>query len=116
MYIISSVLGTSMSEKSQHKSVPTQEKRVAGIGMSERKLATYSRVADMSPTFPAKSSTINPKHYLTLLQNNIIAQRPQPPTPNLRRVHHGLSYINLVGKSDRNSVNSGGIPNSGPFF
>ena len=50
MYIISSVLGTSMSEKSRHKSVPTQEKRVAGIGMSERKLATYSRVADMSPT------------------------------------------------------------------
>jgi hypothetical protein len=39
-----------MSEKSRHKSVPTQEKRVAGIGMSERKLATYSRVAEMSPT------------------------------------------------------------------
>jgi hypothetical protein len=39
-----------MSEKSRHKSVPTQEKRVSGIGMSERKLATNSRVADMSPT------------------------------------------------------------------
>jgi hypothetical protein len=37
-----------MSEKSQHKSVPTQEKRVAGIGMSEQKLATFSHVADIS--------------------------------------------------------------------
>jgi hypothetical protein len=57
MYNISSVLGTSpMLEKSRHKSVPTQEKRVAGIGMSEQKLATYLRVADISPTFPAKGT------------------------------------------------------------
>ncbi len=47
-----------MLEKSQHKSVPTQKKRVAGIGMSEQKLATYSRIVDMSPTFPAKKDGI----------------------------------------------------------
>ncbi len=54
MYNISSVCGMSMSENHDTKVFRHKEKRVAGIGMSEQKLATFLLVADMSPTFPAK--------------------------------------------------------------
>ncbi len=58
MYNILSVHGTSMLENHDTKSVSTQEKRAAGIGMMEQKLATFLLVADMLLTFPAQGGRV----------------------------------------------------------
>jgi hypothetical protein len=83
-----------MSEKSRHKSVPTQEKRVPGIGMSEQKLVTYSHVADMSPTFPAKTS---PSSRLVRTTKRMPALQSQLLFPTTR-------LLNRVGRLPTNAL------------
>jgi hypothetical protein len=66
LYRISSVRGTSMSENHDTKVCRHTKNHVAKIGLSGRKWATFSLVADMSPTCRRHyqpSTPLNPIHH-----------------------------------------------------